>query len=582
MNQLLLPRYKRLMDSDSWRKLFRGISWGTFSGAYQGFALLALLPTITCLESGQSSWGMTFRGWMITLAILAVLAVGTEFYGMRTSYVGTLGFIYSVHHKVGDKVSSLPLGEFDSGSAGRLSRIVTQEMINLGESAAHFIFSLARQISSAIIIVIGTWFWDWKLGFALTVSFLILIASLSLSRHVLNRGKQISEPTEAELASRMVEFATCQGALRSCNVASRYEALEKAFTNVYRKGRRSLWIETCGNLIHGTFTQLLIILLISVIATLATNGTITPLTAIATIGICLRFTTMLEDIGSNLMGLEERRQQMDHVDAIMDAEPLMEPSSSDALIAPGEVELDNVSFGYEPSHPVLNGISFQVPAGEMCALVGPSGCGKTTIARLIARFWDVQSGQVKVGGTDVKDQTIDDLMRQISFVFQDVYLFNDTLKENIRIGNPDASEEELQWAADLSGVTEIVRRLPDGWNSLAGAGGRALSGGERQRVSIARALLKQSPIVLFDEATSALDAENEANIVAAMDQLRKQSTLIVIAHKLETIKAADQIVVLSHDGHIAQQGTHSELVAQPGEYLHFWQERLNASGWTLV
>ncbi|MDK8817770.1 ATP-binding cassette domain-containing protein, partial [Winkia sp. UMB6473-AN360BR] len=299
-------------------------------------------------------------------------------------------------------------------------------------------------------------------------------------------------------------------------------------------------------------------------------------------GMCLRFTTMLQDIGGCMTGLEERRQQMNHVDKIMDAPELSEPDVSTPVSAPGDVRFEDVAFGYDPDTPVLRDISFHVPQGGMCALVGPSGCGKTTIARLVARFWDVQSGSVYVGGVDVREQTTEDLMRQVSLVFQDVYLFNDTLEANIRLGNPEATDEEIRWAADLSGVTEIVNRLPDGWNSLAGAGGRALSGGERQRVSIARALVKKAPIALFDEATSALDAENEANIVAAMNELRKHSTLIVIAHKLETIRQADQIIVLSHGGRIAQRGCHDELVNQPGQYRDFWQERINAAGWQLV
>ena len=189
---------------------------------------------------------------------------------------------------------------------------------------------------------------------------------------------------------------------------------------------------------------------------------------------------------------------------------------------------------------------------------------------------------MRVGGTDVRDMPTSQLMEQLSMVFQDVYLFDDTLAANICISNPAADDAQVRWAADLAGVTEIIHRLPHGWHTRVGEGGRALSGGERQRVSIARALLKRAPIVLLDEATSALDAENEANIVAAMQELRRTSTLIVIAHKLETIAAADQVVVLDDAGRIAQQGHHDELVSVEGPYRSFWEQRTRARGWELV
>ena len=273
---------------------------------------------------------------------------------------------------------------------------------------------------------------------------------------------------------------------------------------------------------------------------------------------------------------------MNHLDAVMDAELMAEPQEPSALPEPGAVELDDVAFGYRPDEPVLTGVSMRVPARTMCAIVGPSGSGKTTIARLVARFWDVDSGTVRVGGTDVRDMPTSQLMEQLSMVFQDVYLFDDTLAANICIGNPAADDAQVRWAAGLAGVTEIIHRLPHGWDTRVGEGGRALSGGERQRVSIARALLKRAPIVLLDEATSALDAENEANIVAAMEELRRTSTLIVIAHKLETIAAADQVVVLDDAGRIAQRGHHDELVAVEGPYRSFWEQRTRARGWALV
>ena len=208
-------------------------------------------------------------------------------------------------------------------------------------------------------------------------------------------------------------------------------------------------------------------------SSLAASGAMEPLVAIAVIGMCLRFTTMLDDIGAAVMGVEERRQMMNHLDAVMDAELMAEPEARAELGEPGAVELDDVVFGYRPDALVLTGVSMSVPARTMCAIVGPSGSGKTTIARLVARFWDVGSGAVRVGGADVRDMPTSQLMEQLSMVFQDVYLFDDTLDANVRIGDPEADDEQGRWASDLAGVTEIVNRLPHGWSTRVGEGGRA-------------------------------------------------------------------------------------------------------------
>ncbi len=578
----LLARYHRLMAEDSWGKMVRGLALGAFNGALSGLALLTLLPASVALASGGTCWGLGFGGWLVVLAACAVVSTITDFQGQRTNMTGALGFMHDVHHAVGDKIARLPLRWFDSDTAGTMSRAVSQEMLSLGESAAHFLYRIASTTAGCVVIWAGSWAWDWRLGLFLTVGAPVMALLIGLARRLVDRGKAIAEPAERELATRVVELARCQGALRSCRAVGRYGRLRAAFDDGARAAARALWWETGGNLLSGALTQVIVIGMIMLTASFAVAGTMEPLPAIATIGMCLRFTTMLDDIGAAVFGVEERRQMMNHLDAVMDAEVMDEPASRTELSEPGAVELDGVVFGYRPGERVLDGVSLRVPARSMCAIVGPSGSGKTTIARLVARFWDADSGTVRVGGADVRDMPTAQLMEQLSMVFQDVYLFDDTLAANIRVGDPRADDERVRRAADLAGVTEIVDRLPGGWDARVGEGGRALSGGERQRVSIARALLKRAPIVLLDEATSALDAENEANVVAAIEELRRASTLVVIAHKLETISAADQVVVLGDDGRVAQVGRHEQLVEVDGPYRDFWTQRTRARGWALV
>ena len=578
----LLARYHRLMAEDSWGKMVRGLALGALYGVFSGLALLALLPASVALAGGGTCWGLGFGGWLVVLAACAVVSTITDFQGQRTNMTGALGFMHDVHHAVGDKIARLPLRWFTADTAGTMSRAVSQEMLSLGESAAHFLYRIASTTAGCAVIWAGSWAWDWRLGLFLTVGAPIMALLIGLARRLIDRGKAIAEPAERELATRVVELARCQGALRSCRAVGRYGRLRAAFDDGARAAARALWWETGGNLLSGALTQVIVIGMIMLTASFAVAGTMEPLPAIATIGMCLRFTTMLDDIGASVFGVEERRQMMNHLDAVMDAEVMDEPASRTELSEPGAVELDGVVFGYRPGERVLDGVSLRVPARSMCAIVGPSGSGKTTIARLVARFWDVGSGTVRVGGVDVRHMPTAQLMEQLSMVFQDVYLFDDTLAANIRVGDPRADDERVRRAADLAGVTEIVDRLPGGWDARVGEGGRALSGGERQRVSIARALLKRAPIVLLDEATSALDAENEANVVAAIEELRRASTLVVIAHKLETISAADQVVVLGDDGRVAQVGRHDRLVEVEGPYRDFWTQRTRARGWALV
>lgn len=260
--------------------------------------------------------------------------------------------------------------------------------------------------------------------------------------------------------------------------------------------------------------------------------------------------------------------------------PQMDTTSNKLVPKRFDIELRDVSFGYEKSRKIIDHVSLLIPQGTTCAIVGPSGSGKTTLCNLIARFWDVQEGQVLVDGQDVKNYTADSLMQYISMVFQSVYLFNDTIENNIRFGNPDASHEQIVEAAKKAQCHDFIVSLPEGYNTKVGEGGSTLSGGEKQRVSIARAILKDAPIIILDEATSSVDPENEHELLAAIEQLTKGKTLISIAHRLSTVKNADQIVVIS-DGKVAQKGTHAELISQDGIYSRFWKQRELASGWKL-
>lgn len=569
-------------------------------GVVRGLSLIAFIPAAIALTSGRPAWGMNLTAWLIVLALCALASFITEYLLAMRSYMVSFDFLSNMHRAIGDKVASLPLGSFRADTAGKMSRLVSRELMLLGEMFAHMYSPFIAAIVTSLTMLVGITVFSPALGLVCVLAIPVIAGGVWVARACLNSGSALKEPPAQELSHRIVEYATKQGALRACGRSSSYEPLERAEDTYGKAARRSLIRETIGQVVNGMAAQVVVVSLIIAIGLLAVGGSVSPVEAIVSIGLLLRFTQILVDIGMLASAFETRRPVLDLSHEVLSAPELpilpascdqdpassnQDPASSDQdpACSDSAVALTDVSFAYEADHPVLRGVSFQVAPGTMTAIVGPSGCGKTTIARLVARFYDVDAGSVSVGGRDVRQWDTAQLMAQLSLVFQDVYLFDDTLEANVRIGRADASDDDVKEAARLSGVDEIVERLPLGWNTRVGEGGRALSGGERQRVSIARALLKAAPIVLFDEATSALDPENENHITDAMDALRRNATLIVIAHKLDTITAADQIVVLDHSGRVAQVGTHAELYSQSdGQYRAFWQARSRAAGWKLV
>ncbi|WP_216431007.1 ABC transporter ATP-binding protein [Arcanobacterium phocae] len=571
----------RLLSSQGQKQLQSVFILAAISGVIRGLALSAFLPAATALVKNENVWGLSIVGWLCVLLCLGITSAILEYVLAMANYSVALDSMVSLHKQIGDQVARLPLGYFTSETAGKFSRLVSKQMLMLGESFAHFLAPMIMNTFTMLVLLVGCWIWSPSMGMLLTICVPVMLLAVWASQRCKEHDDKLTTPPSQELSARLVEFAQNQPILRACGQASSFEPLISATKATEKAGIRGLWWGVLGNVIVGTATQFVAVFAM-IIAVSATFGFSDPIATIVFIGIMLRFTTMLSEIGSLGMALEGSRPLLSQIDELLDEPVLTDPISPKSVERPGAVELQDVHFGYTPETSVLNGVSICFAPHSFTAIVGPSGCGKTTVARLIARFYEVEQGSVLVGGVPVKEQRVADLMEQIAWVFQDVYLYDDTLEANIRVGNPDATEEQICHAADLAGVTEIVKRLPDGWNTKVGEGGRALSGGERQRVSIARAIVKGAPIVLFDEATSALDPANENHVVQSLNYLRERATLIVIAHKLSTIQTADQIVVLDSHGRVAQQGTHQELLEKDGTYREFWELRQAAKGWSLT
>ncbi|MDO5719782.1 MAG: ABC transporter ATP-binding protein [Actinomycetaceae bacterium] len=550
-------------------------------GLIEGLSLLAIIPTVSALASGDKAWGLPLVGWIIVLAVFAVVGAILVYRQAIMGYMAAMDVIKNVHKRMGDQLARLPLGWFGPKKTGMISRLSSTGLMNAAEGLAHYISPVIRFLTVTIVLLVGTLIWRWQIGVVLLIAIPIAALLSTAARWLKARGDQLTAVTSAEAANRIVEYAACQPALRASGRAGTFDPLDEAIEADGAASRKALWLGVFANVLNGMAIQGIVVGLIFMAARMGEAGTLSPIVTVAFIGLSLRFTWILDHLMSYLLAMENTRVPLQEVKSIIFAEPLPEHSGDAELVAPGSIEFDNVSFAYDDTE-VIRNVSFTVKPNTMTALVGPSGSGKTTLFRLIARFWDVNSGAVRVGGVDVRDQPTAQLMAQLSMVYQNVYLYDQTLVENIRVGRQDASDEDVLRVAQLAGVDEIAERLPRGWDSRVGERGGRLSGGERQRVSVARALLKGSPIVLFDEATSALDPENESQIEQSVRALRERATVLVIAHKLDTVQEADQIVVLSEKGEVAQIGTHDELVGEDGLYRQFWQARRNATGWRLA
>jgi len=516
------------------------------------------------------------------LAVVVVLSAVAHYVQAAQSMRMALTTMRLLHHRLGDHMVTLPLGWFTRERVGQVSQIAVKGTTFVGTSSAHLVTPLVVNTTSALTVVVGLFVFDWRIGVAALAGGVVLILATRASAALIASAEARTHAAEIEVNSRVIEFARCQPVLRAFGrTGAEFDPLTGALAEQEQVGKRALWASVAGMMLSGVGVQAVLGGLITVGVWLAVGGEINPVTLVAILGLAARFTSPLSELAEYGSAMRMAGAELDRITSVLDTPALPEPAAPQSVSLPGQVELDGVAFSY-PGRRVLEDVGFVAAPGTMTALVGPSGSGKTTITRLLARFYDVDAGVVRVGGVDVRDQSTADLMAQLSLVFQDVYLFDDTLWENVRIGAPSASEDDIREAARTAGLQSVVDRLPAGWQTRVGEGGSALSGGERQRVSIARALLKNAPVVLFDEATSALDPENERHVAASIRELADRSTVIVIAHKLSTVTAADNIVVLSDRGTVDDTGTHDQLMARGGRYADFWAHRTSASGWTVA
>nr|WP_244970211.1 ABC transporter ATP-binding protein [Nocardia cerradoensis] len=541
-------------------------------------AYLLLIPVLQALFDGD--FGRAWR-WTAWLALAVVVASVCSYQQLLVGLRIGVGMLRGVQTRLGDHLSTLPLGWFATANAGSLSRMVVGGVREILSVVNYLLAPVLTAVLVPVGVAIGVAFIDWRIALVMLVSLPVLLLVSSWANNSYTRADRRLDAAAAEANSRVVEFAQAQPVLRAFGaVGAGNRALTRALRDQEAASKRMIVASVPGLMVFALCVQIVFLIVVSVVVARGTGGDLSIPATIALIAVTSRF---IEPINRAAQLSTAIRSAGDAADRITDFLSEHDLAEATEPVTPGapEIVFNDVEFGYREGEKVIDGVSFTVPSGTTTAIVGPSGGGKTTLLKLASRFYDVGSGSITVGGHDVRRQPSETLLRQVSLVFQDVYLFDETISDNIRIGNPDATAEQVRRAGEIARVDEIVDRLPDGWDSAVGEGGAALSGGERQRVSIARALLKDAPIVLLDEATSALDPHSESAVVRGIHELTRDKTVVVVAHRLDTIAHADQILFVEA-GRIVERGTHAELLELGGRYAGFWSERSRATGWHLV
>lgn len=559
------------------RALRRVLGWFTVAAILQGLAFALLVPILRRLlgNEPERAWP-----WVVALAVLWIGYAAVSYPGTLAGYRTGASLSRDLHHRIGDKVAQLPLAWFTGDRVGSLGRLASQRIIDIMGVPAHLLRQLVDTFVTPFVVVLAMFVFDWRLAGSLAVAGVAVAVVYRVAGRTMQAADQEADRIHADAATRIVEFARAQPVLRAFGrTVEGHTALDNALTAQHTAGRRMLRAGTPGVVWLAFIAQAAFIALLALGTYYTVNGSLDAPSFIAMLVLAARFVEPILLTAELSGAIRVADNALTEVNQLLATPTLPEPATCRRPTG-ADLELDSVHFSYDGT-PVLNGLSLRVAQGKMTALVGPSGAGKTTVIKLLARFFDPDSGSVRVGGVDVRDIRTEDLSAAISVVFQDVYLFTGTIIDNIRVGRPDASDQEVLAAARTARVDEIAERLHGGWNAPVGEAGSRLSGGERQRISIARALLKNTPVVLFDEATAALDAENEHALQQAMAALARDRTVLVIAHRLQTLQAADHIIVLD-EGRAIEQGSHDELLARNGRYAHFWSERRRARGWRLT
>lgn len=548
-----------------------------FAGAlFAALQFLALLLALDMVIAGTRE-----RLWQV-IVIMAVSVIGRLVCSYHSTNMETEVGYFMVAEKrvhIGDRLRYIPMGYFNENSLGNITAVVTTTLTDVENSAARCLVMVVGGFLNTLALCLMLTVTEWRLGLIAIAGVLCYLAVTELSCRALAKTGPARQYAQMSLVEAVLEYVQGMSVVRSYGlIKDNNQTVNKT---VEESCNRALALEksvTPWSAVRQLAVRAFSVIIVVSALAFYGEGTLSLPRCLLMLIVSFMLYGELESAGNMSDNLQMLGASMDKANAIDDT-PVMDIEGQKILPEHTGICFENVNFSYG-DRKVLEGVSFTIPEKTTAAVVGPSGGGKTTLCNLIARFWDVDSGRITIGGRDVREYKLDSLMDQISMVFQDVYLFHDTIENNIRFGKPHATREQVKEAAKRACCHDFIMALPEGYDTVIGEGGGTLSGGEKQRISIARAILKDAPVIILDEATASVDPDNEAKLQAAIDELTHDKTIIMIAHRLKTVRNAEQILVIDQ-GRLVQQGRHEELMDQEGIYRRFVNARELAASWKL-
>ncbi len=574
----VLKKFFLFSGKENGRKFKRSIVISLIDALASALKIPAIMSVLMGVIEGKDL-GKYILG---SIAIMAVSIVVGILCKMSSTVLQTEGGYTTAAFKrieMAEHLRYVPMGYFNSNSIGEIASVTTNTMENLGDVATRVVMLTTQGLLETSMIILMILLCDWRIAL---VSFAGVAIFLVINTVMQNAGKQASSAKidcDTELINQIMEYIQGISEVKSYNlIGKQTKRLNAANEACVRANVKMELAYVPYHFLQSVVTKLTGAAIIGLSAYFYINGSMSVLYAVGMSIAAFMLYGSLETMGTFSSLIHVVSVCVDKANAVLGLDT-MDIDGKELNPENHDIEVKNIEFSYD-KRKIIDGISLTIPEKTTTAIVGPSGGGKTTLCNLIARFWDVDSGEITLGGTNVKDYSMNSLMNNFSFVFQNVYLFADTIENNIKFGRPETTHEEVVEAAKKACCHDFISKLPDGYNTVIGEGGATLSGGEKQRISIARAIMKDSPIIILDEATANVDPENEKELTLAVDALTKEKTIIMIAHRLKTVRHADQIVVV-YQGRIAQKGTHEELMKQDGIYRRFVDSRELAVSWKI-
>lgn len=572
----IFRRFFAFSGKENRHKFIRSIFLGVLKAIFEAMKIPAIAVTLHGVLSGD----LTVQHILLSFGIMLLSVAGNAFANYRSTMLqceAGYGTCADKRIEIAEHLKYLPMGYFNRNSLGYITSVATNSMEALADVATRVVMMVTQGILTTIFVVLMILLFDLRIGGIAVLGVLLYFAINSLLQKKSKTIAPLKDSSDRKLVEKVLEYVQGIAEVKAYNLTGKKSrALNEAIDENSAANTKAEMAFVPIMFLQNLTAKLLGVVVAIMSVAFYLNGTMELLNAVVMILAAFILFGALDTAGNYSALLRNVDLYVGKAQAVLDM-PTMDIDGKDIIPSSYDIDVENAEFSYD-KRKIIDGVSIHIPQHTTTAIVGPSGGGKTTLCHLISRFWDVDKGCVKIGGVDVREYSMDSLMRNFSFVFQSVYLFQDTIANNIRFGQSDAPVEKVIEASRKACCHDFIMALPDGYDTVIGEGGASLSGGEKQRISIARAIMKDAPIIILDEATANVDPESEQELTAAIEALTKEKTILMIAHRLKTVRHADNILVIDK-GRIAQSGTHEQLMEQGGIYRRFVESREQAVGW---